>query len=441
MTNALLQPRLVYTCVVSDFNLPELEACTIRRPDEVVLVVSDQYKTQAQRLIRALGQLDPPPRVLDLHRRNTHVALGGDDALANQRWVQKVLLPILNDSSRAGAQHWLNLNGGTKVMGVCLMNAHGWHGVDYRAVGDRRIQSVRWDQNQRRFLRDRILKLTPDPVSAIQVAQLHADHVSQDSRNPIGDPQLAQRIWNAEKDRAPDLCAILDALAKVWEDRTRASQDAELSWDSVLNPTGKHQPDRKDAIDSDSSKQRPSRSGIKAWLNRFNSLLSAQDLGPIHWDKAGIRIERRKLRKKQYKHWRAWLMGDWLEQLAASWLLDEGLPESALARNLKSGITEDRSGDKREADLLVHYAGRTSLIEIKAGLPEGTEAKTIEQQLSSLGDRFGRTNKGLLIAPNLRHQLERSGRRWEDFKLRCQAAKVTLLTDRKNVVTFIRRQG
>ena len=72
-------------------------------------------------------------------------------------------------------------------------------------------------------------------------------------------------------------------------------------------------------------------------------------------------------------------------------------------------------------------------------MPEGAEAKTIEQQLSSLGDRFGRTNKGLLIAPNLQHQLQRSDRRWEDFKLRCQAGKVTLLTDRKSVVTFIRR--
>ena len=439
MTNALLQPRLVYTCVVSDFNLPELEACTIRRPDEVVLVVSDQYETQAQRLIRALGQLDPTPQVLNLHRRNTHVALGGDDALANQRWVQEVLLPILNDSTRAGAQHWLNLNGGTKVMGVCLMNAYGWHGVDYRAVGDRRIQSVLWDPDERQFLPDRIFELTPDPVSAIQVAQLQADHVSQDSRNPIADPKLAQRIWNAEKDRAPDLCTILDALAKVWEDQTRPSQVAELCWESVLNPTGKHRPNRKDAIDSDSSKQRPQRSGIEAWLNRFNSLLAGQDPGPIHWDETRILIKQGNLPNRQFKHWRAWLKGDWLEQLAASWLLDEGLPESALARNLKSGITEDRSGDKREADLLVHYAGRTSLIEIKAGLPEGAEAKTIEQQLSSLGDRFGRTNKGLLIAPNLRHQLERSGRRWEDFKLRCQAGKVTLLTDRESVVTFIRR--
>ena len=64
--------------------------------------------------------------------------------------------PPTHDERLASAAARLHLRGvGLQPPGICLMNAHGWHGVDYRAVGDRRIQSVRWDENQRRFLRDR----------------------------------------------------------------------------------------------------------------------------------------------------------------------------------------------------------------------------------------------------------------------------------------------
>ena len=50
---------LVYVCVVSGFNLPELESCLARRPAQVLLVVSDGFQQQAARLNGVLEQLLP----------------------------------------------------------------------------------------------------------------------------------------------------------------------------------------------------------------------------------------------------------------------------------------------------------------------------------------------------------------------------------------------
>ena len=133
---------------------------------------------------------------------------------------------------------------------------------------------------------------------------------------------------------------------------------------------------------------------------------------------------------------RQWISGVWLEQLAYQWLLEDGLPASSIARNLKSGKLNS-SAAQREADLLVHHQQDTSLVEIKAGLPPDRAPSDLEQQISSLGNRFGRTRKALLIAPQLRSNL---GKSWASFELRCAANQIQLIEDRQGLLDFVRKR-
>jgi hypothetical protein len=51
----------IYVCVVSEFNLPEYEACLTLRPQHLVLVVSNFYKLRkaSERLVNALHESLP----------------------------------------------------------------------------------------------------------------------------------------------------------------------------------------------------------------------------------------------------------------------------------------------------------------------------------------------------------------------------------------------
>src|SRR5690606_3350452 len=120
-----LQP-LVYVCVVSGFNLPELESCLARRPTHVLLIVSDSFQRQADRLRGVLERLLPEVQVHILSRDTTGEALQGDSVLENQRWVRHVLLPLLNRPPLNAMPQALNFTGGTKAMAAMLLPAHPW---------------------------------------------------------------------------------------------------------------------------------------------------------------------------------------------------------------------------------------------------------------------------------------------------------------------------
>lgn len=89
---------------------------------------------------------------------------------------------------------------------------------------------------------------------------------------------------------------------------------------------------------------------------------------------------------------------------------------------------------QREVDLLVYYRGQTWLIEIKADLPPKQAAGKIEEQLSSLGDRAGNSNKLLLIGPELQQRLQKQGKSLENLTLRCQASQVQLLSTKDELL-------
>jgi len=106
-----------------------------------------------------------------------------------------------------------------------------------------------------------------------------------------------------------------------------------------------------------------------------------------------------------------------------------------VATNRKTGAAPTRSAGQREADLLIHHRSQTRLIEVKAGLPDGHSPAELESQVSSLGERFGKTRKALFVSPRLKQQLA-SRRRWENFHLRCQANQVALCDSRDALLHF-----
>lgn len=417
-----LEP-LAYVCVVSAFNVPELESCLARRPGHVLLVVSDAYLPHALRLGERLRECLPGVQVHNLHKEYTGHALGGDDILENQRWVQTVLLAELAGDQLKSLPPILNFTGGTKAMTLALLHCHAWQALDYKAAGKRELQVVRPDTHAPgQFVPHAPLPL-PE-VSAMDVARLYAD-VQADPLNAIIAEQptlsleLAGAIWQAQQDGDVGLRHLFNGLEKIWvEGRNNdfyRQRSLTLGWQDF----------GQDPADPTAG------ATLGEWLRRFQSLAPQE----LRMDGTGITLPGNKPAGLG-KALRQWISGVWLEQLAYQWLLEDRLPASSVARNLKSGQLNS-SAAQREADLLVHHQQDTSLVEIKAGLPPDRAPSDLEQQISSLGNRFGRTRKALLIAPQLRSNL---GKSWASFELRCAANQIQLIEDRQGLLDFVRKR-
>ncbi|WP_296271862.1 hypothetical protein [Pseudomonas sp. UBA6323] len=411
---------LVYVCVVSGFNLPELESCLARRPAQVLLVVSDAFQQQAARLNGVLEQLLPGVQVRILSHATTGVALQGDEVLENQQWVQQVLLPCLNQPPLNALPRALNFTGGTKAMAAVLLHAHAWGFLDYKALNHDALQVLEPVGDGRTFAAAPAVAL---PAVLPQfVAALHADQVSSDPPNRILDQQpeaslaLARDIWQAQEHGCPHLRALFQHLERLWvlehDNPTYRTRRLRLDWAEFLQ--GPEQP----------------AAGLLRWLERFRAL----DPSALDWNDQRIELPGNRP-DKTHRALRQWISGLWLEQLAYHWLLEADIAPDAIARNLKCGQRQD-SASQRELDLLVHRQGKTRLVEIKAGYPPGLSPGTLESQLSSIGSRFGRTEKALLLGPQPR-QLLMEGKRWDTFALRCEASGICLLHSRAMLVAFI----
>lgn len=417
-----LEP-LAYVCVVSAFNVPELESCLARRPSHVLLVVSDAFALQADRLGERLEECLSGVQVHYLHKQLTGHALGGDDILENQRWVQAVLLARLADDELKSLPPILNFTGGTKAMTLALLHCHPWQALDYKAAGRRELQVMRpGAPAPGQFVPS--VRLSLPEVSALNVAKLYAD-VQADPLNAIIDGQptlsleLARAIWQAQQDGDEGLRRLFNCLENIWVEgrskETYRQRSLTLGWQDFV--------------------QDPADSAFGAtmgeWLQLFQTLAPLE----LRMDGTGITLPGNKPAGLG-KALRQWISGVWLEQLAYQWLLEDGLPASSIAQNLKSGELNS-SAAQREADLLVHHQQDTSLVEIKAGLPPDRAPSDLEQQISSLGNRFGRTRKALLIAPQLRSNL---GKRWASLELRCAANQVQLIDSRQGLLDFVRKR-
>ncbi len=419
-----------YVCVVSGFNLPNLEACLARKPADVLLLVS-QGRGIADAAVRLRGQLErllPGIRVQALGVGEGDAELHGDGLIECQRWVLEVLMPRLRRSDLADKQHVLNLTGGTKAMTAALLGSHAWTQFDYKAEGRNRLEVFEVDPTAaHRGGRYRALApMTLPDVQPLDVARLHANYVKPAPINPLADTvhdesiTLAAAIWQAQVEDDPALKQIFRGLEAVWSDRENrawAKPRIEQPWADFLAT--------QEAVGAPSA-------AVRQWLAR------CQRLAPeaLSWSDTVIRFPGNKPRKgSSAEHLRDWISGDWLEQLAYHWLLGATLPPNAIARNVISGSDARASGGHKETDIITHHHNRTTLVEIKAGLPPNHAPSELENQVSALGSRFGRTDKALLIGPQLLRQLGQD-KRLDTFELRCKASQVQLITDERALIEF-----
>ncbi|WP_345793318.1 hypothetical protein AAG895_17865 [Thauera sp. JM12B12] len=408
---------VVYTCVVSEYNLPEFEACVARRPTDVVLVVSDdaRFKQAAKRLANQLREALPGARIHRPDQQAHSLRLGGDDVIECQDWAQRVLKPYLLQDDLRDKHRYLNFTGGTKAMILALVSVGDWEILDYKANGRQELQAVSLKADATGTLtleRSDLIKI--EDVMPAAVARLHNDHIEPVRLNRLFDNAaslpLAEAIWKAQLQKDPTLAGLFDLLESVWSSgRDYANYRCERV--EVPLPT---------TLD---------RSELKSWLDRFCKLQDgALSLKDDHLELPGNRPG---VRQRDFV---AWVNANWLEQLCGHWLIAAGLPASAIARNLKVGPDATHSGTHREADLVLHNRGQTRLIEVKAGLAKGHAPAELENQVSSLTERFGKTRKALFVSPRLKQKV--GSNRWENFELRCQANQVALCCDRSSLLKF-----
>ena len=415
--SAALAPA-VYVCVVSNYNLPELEACLARHPSDIVLVVSDpeQFEQAADRLERQLNKALPG---VTIHRPDLQpgaLPLGGADAVECQAWVQGVLKPFLQRAELVSKPRYLNFTGGTKAMILALVLGIDWNALDYKADGRQQVQVVALHTGGTgRPILSAEPPLAIEDVAPLTVAGLHSNHLEHIRPNPLfahaDGLDLAQAIWTAQTEQDGALTALFDALEQVWSSGREA---AEFHHERVTIALPEH-------IDTQA---------LDHWLQRL-AVLQAEVLVRT----GNMLALPGNKRRKQERDFVAWVNANWLEQLCHHWLLEAGLPPQAVALNLKTGFDPTRSASQREADLVIHHRSQTRLIEVKAGLPDGHSPAELESQVSSLGERFGKTRKALFVSPRLKQQLA-NRRRWENFHLRCQASQVALCDSQSALLHF-----
>lgn len=415
----------IYVCVISEFTLPTLEACLSLRPEHIVLIASDgePFAKQARHLQGLLQERLDGSQVEILSSASTGQNLDGDDIIANQAWLAAYLVPRLREVTRQGGICAANLTGGTKAIALALAACHDWQRLDYQPLGNKNkpMQSVCASHQPRYQAQPSAVPHLHD-AQPLDIARLHNEKARISKPNRVRESpsalDLAQRIWDAQQAQQPALQALFTGLERIWGHEREQHQQASITqtWAQFL---------------ADSSNALPHLDDIRTWVTQLGSL-HTQPL--LHANAQCITLPGN-TNSKAHKQLRDWISGDWLEQLVRHWLVQQDIPAAAMECNI-IGAEEDASGSQREADLLVHHRHVTSLIEIKAGLPPDKTPGELENQLSSLGSRFGKTRKALFLGPEALRAM-RARRRSEDFWLRCQANQVTLLLTPEQLYRFV----
>ncbi len=402
LQDAMSTQSFIYVCVVSEFNLAELEACLTLRPQHLVLVVSSFSKLakSCERLQNVLQVRLPD---MQIHRPDQMFdrQFGGEDILKLQGWIASALRPCI-DAIRADYQQnhsgepalplVFNATGGTKAIGMSLLTRMPWDEVHYKGFSVNELQRLALLNNEwvSRGEPYKVIAAAP-----LEVARLYADKVEQMNiglHNAERHSTLAQQIWDGLQQQEPGIEALFGWLAEIW---SQGRGNPEYNQKRLL-------------LDVPAKLQTPPALG---WIERFSALHD----GSFAFDGEQLVVPGNKP-QKQYKAVQKWIAGDWLEQLTHHWLLEAGVLTTEMARGVVVNPQDGSSSDgNREADLFVHRKGRSFLIEMKTDLPPETQEKSIEQQLESMGDRFGKTTKVLMVGPHFRRNLEQR-ERWDAFK-------------------------
>lgn len=418
---------LCYVCVVSEHLPPNYEACLAHRPRQVALIVSDSPKfgEAAKRLREMLEQALPGVRIDLLTGQPGSYPLQGDNVMENQRWARHVLLPWLLGDDRPHRRA-LNFTGGTKAMAAVLLFIYPWESLDYTGYGNPQVQRTRLTRDGEHILFEEIECRTVFSAPPGEVARLYAEGTNAMPLNRIIQNQpeatlkLARRIEEAQRQQDTALAELFTALDNIWgnQDKTYRRKHVHLTWPEFLGTP------------APSAEQ-------QEWLQAFAALAPDE----FTLDENGLRLPGNKPTDtgKDLNHW---ISGIWLEQVAYEWLLEVGLRNTSIERNLISTRNKSDSNGAREADLIVREKNRVWVIEIKAGLPAHKTLSDTMQQLQSLGNnRFGICDKALLFGPALYRQQRASPQRWNSFIQNCAANDITLITSRDELARFISPSG
>lgn len=414
---------LVYVCMMSAFNLPEFESCLLRKPSHLVLVVSDFGPIKAganlfEQLINRWFE-DKVTIIRPDHERT----FGGQDLIEYQNWLQETLSPALA-ALPADLPRACNITGGNKIMALGLMHAQDWDWIDYKAEQKDQLQEFEYDAQNRQF---EFRKDLPLPLAtAQQVAELYARQANTMPVSTIteapGHIHEAQRLWDGLSCEDSALMSIFGnkktGLEHIWMyGRSNKAFNSEFLSLSI-----------QDFIAADSFTPEQLR-WLEGWSRLAPTSLSLEEEGKIRLPgNAGANPLKR------------WLSGDWLELLVASWLeVAASIPKDQIAVNLKINPNEeDHKSNKqanygeRETDIMVHTKKGTTVIEIKTDLPPTTKGlQEAIRQVTSFGDRVGRSKKILFVGPQLYRRIEAN---IAEIELSCKAAKVILCSTKEELL-------
>ncbi|ART83435.1 hypothetical protein CBP31_13055 [Oceanisphaera profunda] len=396
---------MTYVCVVSEHNLPNLEAILCYRPQTVILIATANFTQAAKRLKDQLLATPEFARTAVLLADTEHLA--GNTLANSQHWVQHALVPLLQ---RHATPHFLNLTGGTKPLAVALLYGHAWQECHYKALGIQDIERFVITERGPQVLTT-ASPLMPT-VSIEQAIGLYCEALNNTSSAPSAlEQQLAQQLWQGLVSQDVGLGSLFEVLNRIWslerEEPKWQKKVITLPWSSFTHTAH-----------------------VTPWLTAL------QQLGDQHFSFSDLSVtlpgnaRANSRQQKQAAQLKSWIAGGWLEDVVYSWL-SEHIPASQLSINLQTQTSDDRHS-QREADILLLHKGITWVMEIKADLPPNQTLPDLENQLSSSAKRYGNTNKILFIGPELKNKLVGKNN-FDSFKGRCKGNHVTLCYDKASL--------
>ena len=410
---------LLYVCVLSKYNLPQLEACLARRPSDLVLVVSSDFKPAkdgAENLTALLEQELPGIRIHrpDLIADQDAPQLTGDDALNAQEWMAKKLKPFLDEQGQ-GRPCWLNLTGGTKATSIALSTGYSWSGIDYKPSGKSHLSSYHLNLERapgaEAFTSQGELPLPA--VTPQQVARIYNKAFKEKSLNPLRENPsslpLAERIFTGLEKQDKGLTFLFNALSRIWSQERDKEDYPHWQEPSLTLPL-------EDFFQKDDNSRTETANRfekVKIWLQHLEEF--APDVFRVREGQITFPGNKPKMLGLAFK---SWLSGDWLEQLTGHWLQTQAdIPDTAMTFSVQAGEKKKDVAQSREADVLIHHKGQTYLIEVKADVPPGEKPADAERQLSSL-QSYGQAKTLLMVGPEFRQRLEKN-HDWQGFQARC----------------------
>lgn len=413
-----MKEERLYICIVSGYNLPELEACLEVKPKNILLIVSNDPEIQknAELLTNALKENLPHACIYRPDQEHPELAFDGTDIIQVQNWIKEVLLPYLKKPALDNTYKIINLTGGTKALPLALLYAYPWDALHYKPEDANTVSVFHIDANGgHEFYKGTPQKIKLTDASPITIAKLHSEYVEEVTSNiSLANLevrlQLAEALYQGLQKKDAGLTGLFKFLNKYWsEERNKHKKD-----NLIQVPIQELLTTSKVELEA-----------LKPWLDRIQQLTQ---YGTWGYNQEKISFPSNKGKdadetQKEAKTLKAWISGLWLEEYIYHCIAQK-VDCKHIAANLKVGKDAKTSETKREVDILLHYQGRTSVVEIKADYYG--KLQDIERQVSSLGDKIlGRSTKILFIGPEFTNRLKNENQ-FDNFNLRCKSKEIIL---------------